>query len=35
VAIVGDLILLEGGGRDVALAAPAYGRAPNARKPSP
>jgi len=35
VAIIGDLILLNGGARDVALAAPAYGRAPNARKPTP
>jgi len=33
VAVIGDLLIQEGGAADVVLAAPAYGRAPNARKP--
>ncbi len=33
VASVGDRLLSEGASSDVFLAAPAYGRAPNARKP--
>ncbi|HET9951969.1 MAG TPA: tRNA (adenosine(37)-N6)-threonylcarbamoyltransferase complex dimerization subunit type 1 TsaB [Candidatus Eisenbacteria bacterium] len=33
VAAVGDLLLQSGESSDVVLAAPSYGRAPNARKP--
>jgi tRNA threonylcarbamoyladenosine biosynthesis protein TsaB len=35
VAELGDLYLREGREEDLARAAPAYGRSPNARKPSP
>jgi tRNA threonylcarbamoyladenosine biosynthesis protein TsaB len=35
VAALGDFILAAGGAADVERAAPAYGRAPNARKPAP
>ena len=34
VAVLGDALLRSGEASDLALAAPAYGRAPNARKPS-
>ena len=34
VATIGDLLLESGESSDVVLASPAYGRAPNARKPS-
>ena len=34
VAMLGDALLRSGEASDLALAAPAYGRAPNARKPS-
>ena len=35
VAMVGDALLRNGEAADLVLAAPAYGRAPNARKPTP
>lgn len=35
VAMLGDLLLQTGEASDLTLAAPAYGRAPNARKPAP
>lgn len=35
VAMLGDLLLQAGASSDLTLAAPVYGRAPNARKPVP